>query len=400
MKSMKKIAALLAALLIVIQLVPVLGETYSSGMIVGSPEGYKEALDIVASKGTYVLLGQTLELDVNEDYQPEWKSDDESIATVDEKGVVTAVAEGTVTMTATVTKPQVQTATVEITVIDPEPIKAEPLEGDPETEQQPAEPETENQAPVSKEKKAMVIVINGENERITYDGEEHVLDHYVATSNEDYFDASKIRVEGEPGVKAINCGFYELKLEEAKFTYDDPDVAAHFVVNNSFLKITPATATVTPDALTKEEGGEDPALTATVTGLIGDDTLEYTLRRDAGEEPGHYRIYAEGGETQGNYRVEYAENILTITEKQVQEELNVWITSLYPADQPIYYGAEITLEAHVSGAAEGEYTIQWQYSEDLENWKDIPGANASRYTFLADGETVTYAWRAEVNRIQ
>ena len=241
MKSMmKKIAASLTAILMMIQIVPAFGETYSSGMIVGSPEGYKEALDIVASKGTYVLVGQTLVLDANEDYEPEWKSGNTAVATIDEDGVVTAVAAGTSTITATVKSPQMQTAVIDVTVIDPEPIITE---GEPETGTE-GETEPEGQTTDSFEMKSLVIVINGENERVTYDGEEHLLDRFVATANEDFFDESKIVVEGELGVTGKDCGFYELDLGAASFTYDDPDVAAHFVLNNSFLRITPATATV------------------------------------------------------------------------------------------------------------------------------------------------------------
>ena len=111
MKStMKKIAASLMALLMMIQLVPALAATYSSGMIVGSAEGYKEALAIVASKGTYVLLGQTLVLDVNEDYEPSWETSNAGAATIDANGVVTAIAEGTATMTATIDRPTRMTA--------------------------------------------------------------------------------------------------------------------------------------------------------------------------------------------------------------------------------------------------------------------------------------------------
>ena len=98
--TMKKITAIMIAMMIMIQLVPAYGVIYSSGTIVGSPDGFKEPMEIVASKGTYVLLGQTLELDVNEDYIAIWKSGDESIATIDAKGVLTAVAPGTVTVIA------------------------------------------------------------------------------------------------------------------------------------------------------------------------------------------------------------------------------------------------------------------------------------------------------------
>ena len=161
--TMKKIAASLLALLIMIQLVPAFAATYSSGMIVGSTEGYKELMAIVASKGTYVLLGQTLELDVNEDYQPEWKSENPAVATIDAQGVITAVSAGNATITATVKAPKMQAVSIEITVIDPEPILAE------ETQEENGQ---EEQTMDSSELKALVIVINGENERITYNGEE------------------------------------------------------------------------------------------------------------------------------------------------------------------------------------------------------------------------------------
>ncbi len=401
MKStMKKITASLLALLMMVQLVPAFAATYSSGMIAGTAAGYKELLEIVASKGTYVLVGQTLVLDVNEDYEPEWKSENPAVATINALGVVTAVSAGNATITAAVDEPLRQTAAIEVTVIDPEPILAEDTDETEGTEEENGDEDN----PVPSEKKALVIVVNGENEHVIYDGEEHVLDRFVATANEDYFDESKIMVEGDFTVAATDCGFYEMNLEGASFTYDDPEVEAHFVLNNSFLKITPAPVTVTVNPAEKEEETEDPELTVSVTGLLGEDTedkIAYTLTREPGEEAGYYMINAEGEEIQGNYRVEYVGNILTINEKEVEPEpLEVWIISLYPADEPIYYGAEVTLEAQVTGAAEGEYTIQWQYSKDLENWIDIPGANSLTYTFFADGENVTYAWRAVADRIQ
>ncbi len=435
MKStMKKIAASLMALLMMIQLVPALAATYSSGMIVGSAEGYKEALAIVASKGTYVLLGQNLVLDVNEDYEPNWETSNAGAATIDANGVVTAVAEGTATMTATIDRPTRMTDSIEVTVIDPGVVIAEeekPEGEDPENpegedEEKPEgedeenpEGEGEEQTKVSADN-TLVIVINGENEHVVYDGEEHLLDRYVATANnEELFDETKIKVEGEIGVTGVDCGFYELALDGLKFTYEDEEVAAHFVVNNSFLKITPAPVTVAVEPAEKAEGDEDPEFTATITGLCGEDTedmIAYTLSRDEGEEVGSYMINAEGEEVQGNYKVEFIGNVLTITEKVEEEEvveaaegeetkeklepLAVRIFSLHPTDQPVYFGTEITLEAQVTGAAEGEYTIQWQYSKDLESWIDVPGANDVRYTFVADGETITYAWRVVAERIQ
>ncbi|MBQ1438839.1 MAG: InlB B-repeat-containing protein, partial [Solobacterium sp.] len=79
------------------------------------------------------------------------------------------------------------------------------------------------------------------------------------------------------------------------------------------LIVTPKEVTVTVDNKTKVVGGADPALTATVTGLIGEDTITYTLARAAGETAGTYAITATGAADQGNYTVKFVAGTLTIT---------------------------------------------------------------------------------------
>ena len=413
MKStMKKIAASLMALLMMIQLVPALAATYSSGMIVGSAEGYKEALEIVASKGTYVLLGQTLVLDVNEDYEPNWETSNAGAATIDANGVVTAVAEGTATMTATIDRPTRMTASIEVTVIDPGVVIAEeekPEGEDPENpegedEEKPEgedeeNPEGEEQTKVSADN-TLVIVINGENEYVTYDGEEHLLDRFVATANnEELFDETKIKVEvpeeGELGVTGKDCGIYENALDALTFSYDDEEVEAHFVVNNGFLKITPAAVTVTANNIAKEEGEADPELTATVEGLIGEDTIEYTLARAEGEQIGDYEITVTGEEQQGNYRIEYIPGKLSITGEPV---VNIEVS--IPEGQAVYYGTEITLIAVPAGFGDVELTYQWQYSVDGENWHNLENGNSKIYTYELTEENIRYEYRVSVDTVK
>ena len=392
MKStMKKIAASLLALLMMIQLVPALAATYSSGMIVGNAQGFKELLSIVATKGTYVLLGQTLELDANEDYRPEWKSENTTVATINEQGVITAVAAGNATITATVKTPQLQTATIEITVIDPEPILAEATEEPEGTEENGQEHEEQISVSSTKE---LVIVINGENEQLTYDGEEHVLDRFVATANEEFFDETKIVVEGELGVTAKDCGFYELNLEDVTFIYDDPEVEAHFVLNNSFLKITPALVVVTANDSVKEERAEDPELSASVTGLFGEDQIEYSLTRESGETLGEYVIEVTGEELQGNYRVEYVSGKFEITSAPT-----VVIESSIPAGTTVYKGSEITLRAVTAGFGDRTLSFQWQWSTDGENWTNIDGATQAEYTYTVSRKNAKYIYRVCVDTV-
>ena len=82
-------------------------------------------------------------------------------------------------------------------------------------------------------------------------------------------------------------------------------------------KITPKSVTVTADNKSKLFGETDPKLTATVTGTIGKDTVEYTLSRKDGEAAGKYEITVKGDKLQGNYSVTYATGTLTITSQSI-----------------------------------------------------------------------------------
>ena len=82
-------------------------------------------------------------------------------------------------------------------------------------------------------------------------------------------------------------------------------------------KITPKSVTVTANDKTKVFGESDPKLTATVTGTLGDDTVDYTLSRKAGEDVGPYTITPSGKAEQGNYSVTYATGTLTITSQSI-----------------------------------------------------------------------------------
>ena len=83
------------------------------------------------------------------------------------------------------------------------------------------------------------------------------------------------------------------------------------------LTVTHATATVTAENKTKVYGTADPELTATVSGTLGNDTVAYTLAREAGENAGKYKITVTGEENQGNYKVTYTPGTFEITPKSI-----------------------------------------------------------------------------------
>ena len=78
-----------------------------------------------------------------------------------------------------------------------------------------------------------------------------------------------------------------------------------------FLTITKKSATITPNDASKTYGASDPELTATVTGTVGTDTLDYTLVRQEGETVGTYTISVTLG-TNDNYEVSTGTATFTI----------------------------------------------------------------------------------------
>ena len=78
------------------------------------------------------------------------------------------------------------------------------------------------------------------------------------------------------------------------------------------VTIAPAEAVVKANDITVTYGDEIPELSATVTGLFGEDTVDYTLSREEGTDAGTYAITPSGEEDQGNYHVTFEPGTLTI----------------------------------------------------------------------------------------
>ena len=107
-----------------------------------------------------------------------------------------------------------------------------------------------------------------------------------------------------------NVGTLNVKAKAENKNYEDATV-------EYTLKVTRKAVTVKADNKSKVFGAEDPKLTAKVDGTLGDDTVEYTLSRKAGEDVGTYPITASGNAEQGNYTVTYVAGTLTITSQSI-----------------------------------------------------------------------------------
>ena len=141
---------------------------------------------------------------------------------------------------------------------------------------------------------------------------------------------------------AFNAGNYKIEKSEGKLT------------------ITPLAVTVTAKDYTKYVGEKDPAFEATVTGTINNDTVSYTISRDAGETVGTYTITPAGAEAQGNYTVTYKTGTLTIKERpyrpnpSITDKITVEITG--NSDSVVYDGTEHSVKDYTVKISDSRYT--------------------------------------------
>ncbi len=299
--NMKKLAAWMLALLLVFQMIPAMadgetdGENISNIIEGSSPDALRTKLE-VKSPQKFIKIGETYEMEYSSDYTLKWSSSDETIATVDEDGVVTPLSTGTVTITAAEqNRDTTYTDSVKLRVI----AGTEKAEGTEETSEEPDED--------------VYILISGNHQTYTYNGEEQTAG-YSITANGPY-DEDKLSIINDRTVKAKDCGVYPIKFEDGDFIYDtngDGQNDATIEYSNGWMKINRAEATLTIDDVTVKEG-ETPVFTATVTGLFGEDKIDYeltTLEQDGVK----YIVPNENISEKGNYRVTVTKGILTVEE--------------------------------------------------------------------------------------
>ncbi len=194
------------------------------------------------------------------------------------------------------------------------------------------------------------LTIKAENGSKTYGEEDPVL-QYTADGliGGDKISGELSRVQGEAAGEyvitqgALTAGNnYEIEFTGGTFT------------------IAPSKAVVTADDKSKVYDEADPELTATISGLLGNDTysvISYTLSRTEGENVGTYTITSTGTAVQGNYEVEYRTGVFTISKKTagVIEPPQV-LSGL------IYSGSDQTLVS--SGEAENGGAILYALGEN------------------------------------
>ena len=162
----------------------------------------------------------------------------------------------------------------------------------------------------------IALSIKAETKNKTYDGTPLVGEYTIETALEADAETIKAALGTAPSITNVADSPLEYLTEADQATITG--IPGYYVVSytSGTLTIAPKAVTVTADDKSREYNKDNPELTATVEGVVGSDTVEYTLSTTAVKTSpvGEYPITPSGEATQGNYTVTYVPGTLTITD--------------------------------------------------------------------------------------
>ena len=213
----------------------------------------------------------------------------------------------------------------------------------------------------------------------TYDGEAHTISVLPSVSEGtelSYRIGSGSWQEELPSL--TDCGTATVEVRAVNPNYKEITGKADIVIH-------PAPVTVRADSKEKAYGTDDPELTASVSGLIGEDTVSFDVNRAAGEDVGEYAITPSGTAEQGNYTLVFEPAVLTITPGTIS------LSAV--SDTKVYDGAD--LSGGVSGSLPEGTTVSYS-TDNGETWSaDAPvirNAGVISYSVKAENKNCNTAY--------
>lgn len=230
----------------------------------------------------------------------------------------------------------------------------------------------------------VTVTIAGRNVVKEYDGSTQSVSGYTVTSISDpNYTASDFIFSGSAAASGKNVGTYNMNLTASQFTNVNTRFKnVVFTVTDGYVRVTPKNVTVAAVAKSKtydNNASTDPTLTATVTGLIGADTITYTLSRVSGQNAGQYTITPSGNATQGNYVVNYSTAKFTINPASCTLTANSGTKTYNGANQSVTgYTCSVSglafsgVSASGSGTNAGTYAVKFS-GVTVNTTKDTTG---------------------------
>ncbi len=267
------------------------------------------------------------------------------------------------------------------------------------------------------------IIKNGENDIVSYNYDRTYVNGtmtiekrnvtLISESDSKVYDGTSLT---KPGVTVSGDGFVEGEVTDMEASGSITDVgsvanAITYTAGEAFkdsnyeikkeegtLTITSAAVTVTANNASKTEGDDDPTLTAAVTGLIGSDTITYTVSREEGETAGTYAITPSGEATQGNYNIKYVAGTFTITPESEPVTPTKYKISYDPAGGALRGSTDIYVEEHEEGETITILEAPVRSGYTFQYWKGSEYQPGDKYVVEGD-HTFTAVWEENVEPV-
>ena len=227
------------------------------------------------------------------------------------------------------------------------------------------------------------LEVMADSARKVYDGTPLVKDSFTSTALADGDVIESVTVTGE----RTDVGVSDNVPSETRIVNaEGRNVTGNYIITNVRGKLTvePRRIVVKADNAQKEFGQLDDTFTATVTGTIGDDTVEYEFTREEGEQPGTYTITVSGEENQGNYVIDFQSGTFTITYNPA-----VYIvTKVWDDDNNRDGIRPVSLLVTLVGS---DGSVRTRRLSDANQWR----ASIDDLSLYYEGSEVVYTWSEE-----
>ena len=241
----------------------------------------------------------------------------------------------------------------------------------------------------------IIVTVTGNHATKTYNGQEQSCEGYTyaiehATTHEPV-ESGNIFVSIPPDYQQAfrkDVGRSDMYIQPGRVNVTVPEgvsVSNIVVTANGYIEITPAPVTVTANDAEKIAGRNDPALTATVTGLIeGEPEISYSVSRAAGEEVGTYVITASGTALQGNYAVTFVNGTFTIKglPDLVQRATGTGLEIQVPVTDGLLAAAGIDPAGDITTDAVGDILNAFD-PNGLRRWENLVTGTATNQPLLS-----------------
>ena len=236
---------------------------------------------------------------------------------------------------------------------------------------------------------AVTVTVTGHHDSATYNGSAQSVSGYDLSSSNPLYSGENVSFAGTSSASRTDVGTTNMGLAASQFSNASANFSnVTFRVTDGFMTVTAKAVTVRANDKTKTFGAADPAFDAEVTGLLGSDTVIYTLGRAAGdtENVGSHDILAAGDAAQGNYAVSYVKGTLTITPADMSGVTAEGSETTYDGAKHsirVYApeGATVTYSASATGTYgtenpaytdAGTHTVY--YKVEKANYNDVTGS--------------------------